>query len=172
MSRTARRVLTTVLIAALLIVSMSELLSAPTPVVADDASLLEIPEPVETGRDRGATRMSGVSEVTAADEGDQGSDAISQGRRHTYAISVLDLAGLPPDARPGTIIELWVAWDPPVTKSAQVQRLLKNVVLERIIPGPVVEAPSMALLSVLPRQVPDLLYGDRYGSLSVTVLPR
>lgn len=171
MSRATRRILTTVLIAALLVVSMSELLGAPPPLVASDASQPEVPEGAEIGHDReNPSPTQDADDVVA--EGDSGSDVNSSLRRHTYAISVFDLAGLPPDAKPGTTLELWVAWDPPVTKSAQVQRLLRNVVLERIIPGPVMEAPSMALLSVLPRQVPDLLYGDRYGSLSVTVLPR
>jgi hypothetical protein len=91
--------------------------------------------------------------------------------RKTYAIPVPELAGLSSSAVPGTQLELWVAWDPPLTKSPKVQRLLRDVTLEKIVPPIVPEAPATAILSVPDRAVPDLLYGDKYGSLSVTMSP-
>ena len=89
--------------------------------------------------------------------------------RKTYAIPVPELAGLSSSAVPGTRLELWVAWDPPLTKSPKIQRLLRDVMLEKIVPPIVPEAPATAILSVPDRAVPDLLYGDKYGSLSVTM---
>ncbi len=89
----------------------------------------------------------------------------------TYALSVSELRGLPPNAAPGTQLELWVAWDPPLTKEPRFQLLVRRVILEKIVPGVTAEAPATALLRITKSQVPDLLYGDRYGSLSVTVLP-
>jgi hypothetical protein len=47
-------------------------------------------------------------------------DTVEQGRR-AYAVAVPELKGLPPEAIPGTRLELWVAWDPPVTKQPRVQ---------------------------------------------------
>jgi hypothetical protein len=91
--------------------------------------------------------------------------------RKTYAIPVPELAGLSSSAGPGTALELWVAWDPPLTKSPKIQRLLRDVMLEKIVPPAVPEAPATAILSVPDRAVPDLLYGDKYGSLSVTMSP-
>jgi hypothetical protein len=91
------------------------------------------------------------------------------GNTKSYAIPVPELAGLPSDAPPGTRLELWVAWDPPITKTPKIQRLLKDVTLEKIVPPVVPEAPATAILSLPDRAVPDLLYGDKYGSLSVTM---
>jgi hypothetical protein len=91
--------------------------------------------------------------------------------RKTYAIPVPELAGLASSAVPGTRLELWVAWAPPLTKSPKIQRLLRDVILEKIVPPTVPEAPATAILSVSDRAVPDLLYGDKYGSLSVTMSP-
>jgi hypothetical protein len=102
----------------------------------------------------------------------EGSDAVSvESDRRAYALAVPEVKGLPADASPGTRLELWVAWDPPITKEPRVQRLIKEVVLDEIIPPVVPEAPATLILSVPTKAVPDLLYGDRYGALSATILP-
>ena len=89
--------------------------------------------------------------------------------RRSYALSEADVTGLPRDAAAGTHLELWVACEPPVTKAPKLQRLLKDVVLERIIPGVIPEAPSTIMLSVRADAVADLLWADRFGNLSVVV---
>jgi hypothetical protein len=94
----------------------------------------------------------------------------SMGRR-SYAISLPELDGLPRDAAPGTRLELWVTWEPPITKAPRIQRLLRDVRLERILAAPVPEAPPTAILSVRVRGLPELLYGDKFGALSVAVPP-
>ena len=86
--------------------------------------------------------------------------------RRTYAVGLHELAGLSPDSPPGTELELFVTWEPPVTRTPRVQLLVKDVRLERLIPPVLPEGPTTALLSLPTRDVPDLLYGDRFGQLS------
>lgn len=90
----------------------------------------------------------------------------------TYAVAAHELAGLPPDATPGTRLELWVAWDPPISETANIQRLAHGITLEKMIQPVTPDGPVTALLRVPVKAIGDLLYGDRYGSLSVTVLPQ
>ncbi|MDQ3916302.1 MAG: hypothetical protein M3323_13410 [Actinomycetota bacterium] len=90
--------------------------------------------------------------------------------RRSYAIGLADLQGLPPDAAPGTAFELWVTWEPPVTGEPRLQRLIADVILERVIPGTVPEAPVTVLLSVPAARAGDLIYADTFGRLNV-VLP-
>jgi hypothetical protein len=97
------------------------------------------------------------------------SDPVSAARR-SYAIGMNELRGLPPDAEAGTAFELWVTWEPPVTQEVRLDRLIGDVVLERVIPGSVPEAPVTALLSVPAERTGDLIYADTFGSLNV-VLP-
>jgi hypothetical protein len=88
-----------------------------------------------------------------------------------YAVSLPRLRGLPATAVRGTRLELWVAWEPPITKAPRFQKLLEDVVLEEIVPPPIPEAPPTALLSVHVDDVGDLLYADRFGTLTATIVP-
>jgi hypothetical protein len=88
-----------------------------------------------------------------------------------YAVSLPRLQGLSASAVAGTRLELWVAWEPPITKAARFQKLLEDVVLEEIVPPPIPEAPPTALLSVDVDHVADLLYADRFGALTATIVP-
>ena len=89
---------------------------------------------------------------------------------NSYAIALPELQGLPPDAKPGSRLELWVAWEPPVVKRLKVQRLLRNVTLEKIAPSVTGESPPVALLQVRDDQFEKLLWGDQYGRLSVAMV--
>ena len=101
-----------------------------------------------------------------------GSTAMSpRFQRRSYAVSLHELQGLSPDAAPGTKLELWVAWDPPITKGPRLQKLLTDVVLEKVVPGAVPEAPVTAILSIRHSDTADLMWADRYGSLSAVVVP-
>jgi hypothetical protein len=82
-----------------------------------------------------------------------------------------DLQGLPPNAAAGTVLELWVAWEPPIVDAPRYQKLLPEVILEKVIPGLTPEAPATALLQVKTKELADLLYADRFGELSVAALP-
>ncbi len=93
------------------------------------------------------------------------------GARRSYAIGLHDLDGLPPDAAPGTRVELWVAWDPPVTEQTEVHKLIDDVVIEKLIPPVVPEGPVSVVLSIRAKDFSDLVWGDRYGALSVSILP-
>jgi hypothetical protein len=88
-----------------------------------------------------------------------------------YALPVAELSGLPGDARPGTELELWVTWDPPVTKRPRLQRLIRRVVLEKVAPAVTPDGPDAAILLVPVEKLPDLVYADRYGAISVGLLP-
>lgn len=88
----------------------------------------------------------------------------------SYAIALAELAGLSPNATPGTTLQLWVTWDPPVTKRPRLQKLLDGVVLDEIAPPVTPDGPHVALLSVARNQLDELLWADRYGSLSAAVV--
>ena len=90
----------------------------------------------------------------------------------SYAVALPELRGLPSDAAPGTIVDLWVTWDAPVMKEPQVQPLLRKVTVQKIISNAAPEAPPTVLLGVEHDDVGDLLYGDRYGSLSAVLTGR
>lgn len=97
---------------------------------------------------------------------------VDAGSRHvrTYALAASDLSGLPGDVSPGTRIDLWVAWDPPVTKGPSVQRLLTDLTIAEVAPGVGASSPSV-IVNVPEEDVERLLYGDRYGALSATMIP-
>ena len=89
----------------------------------------------------------------------------------SYALALPELRGLSPDTRPGARLELWVSWGPPITARPRLERLTRGVVLERIVPPLTPGAPDTALLLVPEREIADLLWADRYGSLSATRVP-
>ena len=86
-----------------------------------------------------------------------------------YAVAVSDLLGVPPDVQPGEVMEIWVAWDPAVAKGPQIQRLLKVVTLERFVEPVTMDGPRVAVLSVPRERIGDLMYGDMFGTLTVTL---
>lgn len=102
--------------------------------------------------------------------GDPGGEARSHDLR-TYAVSSAELEGLPPDPRPGTRLDVWVAWEPPITEEVRFQKLLAEVTIQQVVPGLVPEEPSTVMLALEPSQISDILYADRYGLLSVVTLP-
>jgi hypothetical protein len=158
------------------------LLAAAVPVVIGAVAWSLLPsgtgDGVKGGAQDGLEDVGDPLESSPPEPGDRSGDpsepagrASDAPGRRGYALAVPELKGLPGGAAPGTRLELWVAWDPPVTKEPRVQRLLKDVILDEIIPPVVPEAPATAILSVPAKSVPDLLYGDRYGALSATMLP-
>lgn len=90
--------------------------------------------------------------------------------RREYALGMHELSGFPLETPPGARMELWVAWDPPLTKAPDVRRLIRDVIVADIIPPLTPDGPTAVIVSVPTARVPDLIYGDRYGDLSV-VLP-
>lgn len=94
---------------------------------------------------------------------------VRPGNLVSYAVAVSELHGLPPHVAPGTRLEIWVAWEPPVTRQPDIRPLLDDVLLEEISPPLLPDGPHVASLLVRRGQISDLFYGDRYGSLSVVV---
>ncbi|MQB00416.1 MAG: hypothetical protein GEU78_09020 [Actinobacteria bacterium] len=102
---------------------------------------------------------------------ESGGEGTNDPNIRTYAVSTFDLQGLPPDATGGTLLEVWVAWEPPIVDSPRYQKLLPEVRLEKVVPGLTPDAPATALLQVKVKELADLLYADRWGQLSVAALP-
>ena len=129
--------------------------AAPSPgVAATPATSASLPSP---GASAGAPLPSATSTLEALD-------------RRGYAIGLQDLRGFPPDVAPGTAFELWVTWEPPITEEPRLHKLIGDVVLERVIPGRVPEAPVTVVVSVPTERTADLIYADSFGRLNV-VLP-
>ena len=88
----------------------------------------------------------------------------------SYAFLLPELEGLPPTTAPGTEIEIWATWEPPVTKKLKVQRLIPRATVTEIIPS-IEPGPPTVMLELERRAIPDLMYGDRFASLSVVLPP-
>lgn len=85
-----------------------------------------------------------------------------------YAFLLPELEGLPPNTRPGTEIEIWATWQPPVTKKLKVHQLVPRATVAEIIPS-IERGPPTVMLQLERRFIPDLMYGDRFGALSIVL---
>ncbi|MCA1708722.1 MAG: hypothetical protein LC808_37750 [Actinobacteria bacterium] len=132
-------------------------IGAPSPTSASPAADGSKPSMFATPLPDASPALAGVSISSSNDD------------RSNYALLESDVTGLPPDAPPGTRLQLWVAWDPPVTNHPKLQLLIRDVILDRIIRGFTPEAPTTILLSIRSKDVADMLWADRYGALSVVV---
>ena len=95
--------------------------------------------------------------------------AVASSRR-SYALALADLPGLSPTTPPGTRLQIWGGWEPPLVKEPAVRKLLDDVILEEIAPPVTPEGPYVAILSIEPKQLKLLVYGDRYLSLSAAIV--
>jgi hypothetical protein len=86
----------------------------------------------------------------------------------TYAFLLPELEGLPPSTSPGTEIEIWATWEPPVTKRLKVQRLIPRATVSKILPS-IEPGPPTVVLEIERRYIPDIMFGDRFGALSVVL---
>ncbi|HZK52337.1 MAG TPA: hypothetical protein VFD47_12330 [Actinomycetota bacterium] len=86
----------------------------------------------------------------------------------SYAFLLPELEGLPPNTRPGTEIEIWATWQPPVTKKLKVHQLVPRATVAKIIPS-IEPGPPTVMLELERRFIPDLMYGDRFGALSIVL---
>jgi hypothetical protein len=86
----------------------------------------------------------------------------------SYAFLLPELEGLPRTTSPGTEIEIWATWEPPVTKRLKVQRLIPKATVSKILPS-IEPGPPTVVLELERRFIPDIMFGDRFGSLSVVL---
>ena len=94
--------------------------------------------------------------------------SLAEGGRHfEYAVGLHDLRGLPMDTRPGTTLDLWVAWDDAYADGPQVQKLAKGLTVARFVEPVTPEGPIVVVLSVPQGSMRAVMYGDLYGSFSV-----
>ncbi len=90
--------------------------------------------------------------------------------RANYYLSAPEVDGLPTEIAPWTQIELWVAWDPPITDEPSLNKLVTDAYIEAVLAPIAPESPYTLKLSIRRRDISDLLYADRYGSLSAIVI--
>jgi len=86
----------------------------------------------------------------------------------SYAFLMPELEGLPPTISSGTEIEIWATWEPPVTKRPKVQRLIPRATVSKVIPS-IEPGPPTVVLELERRFLPDIMFGDRFGALSVVL---
>ncbi|CAN5675664.1 hypothetical protein BH20ACT23_BH20ACT23_25290 [soil metagenome] len=86
----------------------------------------------------------------------------------SYAFLLPELEGLPPNTKPGTEIEIWATWEPPVTKKLKVHQLVPRATVAKIIPS-IEPGPPTVMLELERKFIPDLMYGDRFGALSIVL---
>lgn len=98
-----------------------------------------------------------------------GQGGVPTAATRVYAVSLPELAGLPADSKPGTMLELWVAWEPPITKHPRIQRLATGITLDRIVPPVTRDGSPAVLLRIPQKEIPSVLYGDRYGAMSAVL---
>jgi hypothetical protein len=110
------------------------------------------------------------SEVTSPSPLPSPSEQTAGSSYRGYALAFPDVSGLPTDLAQGARLELWVAWEPPITTRPRIQRLVEEVVYDRTVPAAVEGQPATALVLVHEDDVGDLMYGDRYGSLSAALV--
>jgi hypothetical protein len=123
--------------------------------------LIDEPSARQTKKASDKDRESPVASMRAPDH---------EGLR-SYAVSMDELQGLSPDAPRGTRLELWVTYEPPVTRRVRHFLVVKGAVLEKIAPAVTPTGPDAALLLVPQQDIRKLLTADRLGSLSATARP-
>jgi hypothetical protein len=89
----------------------------------------------------------------------------------SYAFLLPELKGLPARTAPGTVIEIWATWEPPVTKKLKVQQLIPRATVTKMIPS-IEPGPPTVMLEMERRHIPDLTYGDRFAALSTVIISR
>ena len=114
----------------------------------------------------GESTASGKDEVVTPRDTDPTAPAATD--LASYAFLLPELEGLPPNTRPGTEIEIWATWEPPVTKKLKVHQLVPRATVAKIIPS-IEPGPPTVMLELERRFIPDLMYGDRFGALSIVL---
>ncbi|MGH2750315.1 MAG: hypothetical protein ACRDK3_05500 [Actinomycetota bacterium] len=118
--------------------------------------------------DRGSSALESEEDTPGRPPGDDAREPSSRDLAN-YAFHLPELDALPPTAAPGTEIEIWATWEPPVTRKLKVQRLIPRAVVDKVIPS-IDPGPPTVVLELERRFIPDIMYGDRFGSLSVVII--
>lgn len=104
----------------------------------------------------------------ASDDGDGG--ASDEGYRR-YALPLAEVRGLSPASPPGSRVQLWVSWEPPITKHPRVQRLRGTAIVDEVLEPTIPEGPVAVALLIPKDGLPDFLFAHKYGSLSAVTIP-
>lgn len=125
--------------------------------------------PLERNLYEGEGHAIGVSVHTQEPAG-QVETAAADGSRRAYALPLARISGLPSIAQPGTMLDLWALWEPPVTEKVNAQLLIREVVLEGIVPAVTPHGPETAILLVPKNRISDLIYADRFSQMSAALI--
>jgi hypothetical protein len=151
--------------------SMSTTSDSTAPTQADAQLLQESPveSPLEGSRYENGGRAVGVPvEARIADTSSLAGER--DGSYRAYALPLARISGLPSSAAPGTRLNLWALWEPPVTKEPSAQLLIRDIVLERIVPAVTPDGPETAILLVPRNRISDLIYADRFSQISAALI--
>ena len=97
-------------------------------------------------------------------------DPATEPEMRGYALALPEVDGLTSDIAPGTRLEVWVTWGPEVTDRPDIRKLVNAVIYDRTIPPVVEGGPPTAMVLVPVGKVDELMYGDRFGALSVAIV--
>lgn len=86
-----------------------------------------------------------------------------------YAVALAGHTGLPLDAAPGTQIDVWVVWRPPMTRRTRIEPVPVAAVLERMTAPVTAAGAPTAVLSLPRRDVPTMIHADLYGDVALTL---
>jgi hypothetical protein len=114
---------------------------------------------------------SGNPESTSQSDNARRSAAPTATDPASYAFLLPELKGLPATTAPGTVIEIWATWEPPVTKKLKVQQLIPRATVTKMIPS-IEPGPPTVMLEMERRYIPDMMYGDRFAALSTVIVSR
>lgn len=92
--------------------------------------------------------------------------------RVTYWVGLYRIGGLSGTTPPGTEVEIWATWEPPITDEPRAQRLIRSAYIEKVIPPITPDGTYEIALSLARKDVPNMIYGERYGQLSAAVIGR
>jgi hypothetical protein len=90
--------------------------------------------------------------------------------RATYWIGAHEIEGVVPELAPGTRVEVWVTWEPPLVKQPVVEKLIRDAYIAAILPSTMIEGTLDVGLSLNDRDISAMTYGERFGSLNLIVL--
>ena len=138
-----------------------DLSGAAPPEVSTEATPIPSPYPINgTPVPEGSSSTSPEAGVGSA-----------QGAYRGYALALAELRGLSPEVPPGSRLQLWVSWEPPITKHPRVQRLPGVVLVDQIVEPLTPEGPISVELLIPTKELPDFLFAHRYGALSAVLIP-
>lgn len=87
--------------------------------------------------------------------------------RPTYWIGDHELEGAHDSLTLGVPVEIWVTWSPPLTKEIQVQKLIDDAYVAAVLPPTTPDGLFELGIALKQRDIRRMIYGERFGELTV-----